>query len=187
MSTGSLPFVSADGTISADLELPESLRSELAKPYGPILVEEDLAGHLRGCRKIIAIGDMVNVSLAKMGIQPDIMIFDYHTQRGPCQEETKKALRETEGSFIKVTNPPGKLSAELWNAIARSLKTDKVVKIEVKGEEDLASLACIELGDSGDCVIYGIPNEGITVIRIDEDIRRVVSGILSRMQPGQKR
>lgn len=182
MSTGSLPFVSADRTISADLELPDDLRGELAKPYGPILSEEDLAGHIRGCRRVFAIGDMVNASLVRMGIEPDIMIFDYHTQRGPCEEETKEILKSVEGANIKVTNPQGKLSADLWNAIAKSTKSVRKTKIEVKGEEDLASLACIELADMGDCVIYGIPNEGISVIRIDEDIKRIVSNLLSRMR-----
>jgi uncharacterized protein (UPF0218 family) len=182
MSTGSLPFVSADRTISADLELPDGLRDELAKPYGPILSEEDLAGHIRGCRRVYAIGDMVNASLKRMGIDPDIMIFDYHTQREPCEEETKDILKSVDGTNIKVTNPRGKLSAELWNAIAKSTKSGRKTKIEVKGEEDLASLACIELADMGDCVIYGIPNEGISVIRIDEDIKRIVGNLLSKMR-----
>ena len=174
--------MSADRTISADLELPDDLRDELAKPYGPILTEEGLAGHIRGCRRVYAIGDMVNASLVRMGIDPDIMIFDYHTQRGPCDEETKELLKRVEGVNIKVTNPQGKLTSELWNAIAKSTKSQKKTKIEVKGEEDLASLACIELADTGDCVIYGVPNEGISVIRIDEDIKRIVGSLLSRMR-----
>jgi GTP-dependent dephospho-CoA kinase len=185
MSTGNLPFVSADRTISADLELPDDIRDDLAKPYGPILSEEDLAGHIRGCRRVFAIGDMVNVSLVRMGIDPDVMIFDYHTQRGPCEEETKEILKRVEGVSIKVTNPQGKLTADLWNAIAKSTKSAKKTKIEVKGEEDLAALACIELADTGDCVIYGIPNEGISVIRIDENIKSVVSSLLSRMRTGR--
>jgi GTP-dependent dephospho-CoA kinase len=176
--------VSADGTISTDLQLPESLRAELAKPYGPVLNEIDLAGHLRGCRRIMAIGDVVSSNLVEMGIEPDLMIFDYHTERGPCGEETKDLLKKVEGANIKVQNPPGKLTAELWNAIARTLKAGKKAKIEVTGEEDLASLACIALAETGDCVIYGIPNEGISVIRVDEDIQKVIGGVLSQMHSG---
>jgi len=187
MSTGNLPCESADRTISTDLELPDGLRAELAKPYGPISTEEDLAGHMRGCRRVFAIGDMVNMSLVRMGIEPDIMIFDYHTQRGPCEDEVKEALKRIEAATVKVTNPQGMLTAELWNAIARSVKSGKRTKIEVKGEEDLASLACVAIADRGDCVIYGVPNEGISVIRIEEDIKKVVGGILSRMRVGQKR
>ncbi len=182
MSTGNTPFVSADRTISSDLILPDSLRAELAKPYGPILGEEDLAGHIRGCKRIFAIGDMVNMSLIRMGIEPDIMVFDYHTQRGPCEEDIKEVLKRIDAPTIKVTNPQGLLTAELWNAISRSIRTGKRVKIEVKGEEDLASLACVSIADMGDCVIYGVPNEGISVIRIEENIKEVVDGILLRMR-----
>jgi len=181
MSTGSLHFVSADRTIAIDLHLPDGLRAELAKPYGPVLNEVDLAGHLRGCGRVLAIGDMVGASLVKMDIEPDLMIFDLKTARGPCDEETKDLLRKVGGASVKVNNPPGKLTAELWNAVVKALKTGKKTKIEVSGEEDLASLACIELGETGDCVIYGIPNEGISVIRLDEDIKSKIGGILSQM------
>ena len=181
MSTGSLHFVSADGTINSDMQLPESLRAELAKPYGPVLNEIDLAGHIRGCRRIMAIGDVVGANLVEMDIEPDLMVFDLHTERGPCDEGTKELLKKAEGAVIKVQNPPGKLTAELWNAIAKALKSGKQTKIEVSGEEDLASLACIALADTGDCVIYGIPNQGISVIRVDEDIKEIIGGLLSQM------
>ena len=187
MSTGNSPCVSADGTISTDLELPDGLRAELARPYGPVSAEEDLAGHMRGCGRVFAIGDMVNMSLARMGIEPDIMIFDYCTQRGPCEDEVREALRRIEATTVKVTNPKGVLTAELWNTIAKSVRSEIRTKIEVRGEEDLASLACIAIADRGDCVIYGVPNEGISVIRVGEDIKKVVGGILSRMRAGQKR
>jgi len=187
MSTGSLPFVSADGTIAVDLSLPDELRAELAKPYGPVLNEVDLAGHLRGCHRILAIGDMVSESLVKMEIESDLLVFDNRTERGPCGEETKNLLRKADGANVKVENPSGKLTAELWNAVAKALKAGKKTKIEVSGEEDLASLACIELGDAGDCVIYGIPNQGISVIRIDENIKATVGGLLSRMRSETKR
>jgi uncharacterized protein (UPF0218 family) len=181
-----MPFASADGTIAVDLLLPDELRAELAKPFGPVLNEVDLAGHLRGCRRIMAIGDMVGASLVKMGIEPDLMVYDNRTERGPCDEETKGLLRKIEGASMKADNPPGKLTAELWNAVNKAIKAAKKTKIEVSGEEDLASLACIELGDAGDCVIYGIPNQGISVIRIDDEIKRNIGDILSRMSPEKR-
>jgi hypothetical protein len=179
--------VSADGTIAVDLDLPDALRADLAKPFGPVLTEEDLPGHLRGCRKMYAIGDMVGISLIKIGISPDLMIYDFRTERGPCDEDSKNLIRKMEGSNLKVANPAGRLTSDLWNAVAKAIKSDKKTKIEVDGEEDLASLACIALGEMGDCVIYGIPNEGISVIRIDEDIKNIMGGILSRMHSETKR
>ena len=181
MSTGSLPFVSADRTISKDLLLPDSLREELAKPIGPIISSHEVAGYIRGCGRIYSVGDMVTTSLLEVGIEPDIMIFDFKTQRGPCDADTIRRLHMADGGTIKVENPPGRLTAELWNAIAKSSKSNKSMKIEVKGEEDMASLACIEIADIGDCVIYGIPDEGISAIRIDDEVKKIVRAILLKM------
>ncbi|MDH4123027.1 MAG: DUF359 domain-containing protein [Thermoplasmata archaeon] len=186
MSTGSLPFVSADRTISRDLTLPDELRAELARPYGTVIEAHLLPGYLRGCRRMLAVGDIVNKSLIEIGIQPDIMIFDCSTQRGPCDESTIKVLQKVEAQNIKVDNPSGSLTANLWNAIVRSLISGKKTKIEVHGEEDLASLACIELAGEGDCVIYGIPDEGISVIRINEGIKTIVRNILIKMAQGRR-
>lgn len=183
MLTGSLPFVSADRTISIDLQLPDSLREELAKPIGPIIAAHEVAGYIRGCGKIYSVGDMVTTSLLEVGIEPDVMIFDFRTQRGPCDPETIKTLQLAEGGIMRIDNPSGKLTANLWNAIAKSSKSNKKTKIEVKGEEDLASLACIEIADIGDCVIYGIPDEGISTIRIDEEVKKIVRTILMKMAP----
>ena len=187
MSTGSLPFVSADNTILSDLILPDSLRGELAKSFAPVIDAHDVAGYLRGCGRTFAVGDIVTTSLIEMGISPDITIIDYRTQRGPCEEDIRKALQKLEGATVKVDNPSGRITPELWNAIAKAAKSSKRTKIEVQGEEDLASLACIEIAEIGDCVIYGIPNEGISVIRIDEEIKKVIRGVLQKMAACEQR
>ncbi|MEM2838994.1 MAG: DUF359 domain-containing protein [Thermoplasmata archaeon] len=185
MPTENLPFVSADGALRNDLQLPDGLRAELARPIGPVISAHEVAGYLRGCGKIYAIGDIVTVSLLAVGIEPDIMIYDLRSQRGPCDRETILRLQQTPGVTVRVDNPPGRLTTTLWDAILKASKTRKRVKIEVKGEEDLASLACIELADIGDCVIYGIPDEGISALRIDEDVKSICRNILMRMASGR--
>lgn len=180
MSTESLPFESDDGTISVDLILPESMRELLAKPFGPVVNEEELSNQLLGCGRIFTVGDIVTATFIGKGKPPDVMIFDCKTKRGPF-EEIKEVLRGVEGRNVTVTNPPGKLTAELWNAIAKAIGSERRTKIYVRGEEDLASLVCVRLGSMGDCVIYGIPDEGIAIIRIDSGIREKVRDVLGQM------
>jgi len=184
MTTESLPFVSANGALERDLLLPNSLRERLSKPIGPVISAHEVVGHLRGCGKIYAVGDIVTVSLLEAGIEPDVMIYDLRSQRGPCDGEIIAKLRRAPGNTVKVENPPGRLTVDLWKAIFDASRSNRRIKIEVKGEEDLASLACIELADIGDCVIYGIPNEGMSVIRIGEDVKKICRDILMRMKSG---
>lgn len=184
MSTGNLPFVFADKSLKKDLLLPNIIRKKLAKPIGPVIASHEVAGHLRGCGRIFAVGDIVTVSLLDIGIVPDVMIYDFRSQRGPCNSDIIYRLHKAPGMILRVENPPGRLAVELWNAILRASRSDKNVKIEVEGEEDLASLACIELAEDGDCVIYGIPDEGISAIRVNKEVKEICREILMLMASG---
>lgn len=184
MSTESSPFESDDGTITIDLDLPEFLRETLSKPFGPVVTEDELKRYIDDCDRVIAVGDIVTETLIRKNILPHVMIVDFQTRRGPF-EEIRDTLRKVDAETITVANPPGKLTAELWNAVAKSIGSARRTKIIVSGEEDLASLAAIMLSDRGDCVIYGIPDEGIAVIRIDAEIRKKAKDILEQMISGR--
>jgi len=184
MSTENSPFESAERRIDFDLELPEYMREELSRPFGPVFQETELSEYLSDCDQIIAVGDMVCATLVKRGIVPKMMIYDCRTERGPC-DVSCEIMENAPGKSVTVDNTAGKLTAMLWNAVADSLESGNITKIRVVGEEDLASLAAIMLADTGDCVIYGIPNEGITVIRTDSEIKSQVKTLLERMRSGR--
>ncbi|HDP96817.1 MAG TPA: DUF359 domain-containing protein [Euryarchaeota archaeon] len=180
MSTGSLRFVSDDGRTSHDLSLPEELRERLSKPFGTVASEERLSEIIGSCTRVISVGDIVSWTLLSRGFEPQLMVFDRRTRRGPCDKMER--LRRTEGALeLKVKNPPGRLSASLWNAVTSALRSRRRTEIEVDGEEDLASLACIYQADKGDCVIYGIPDVGIDVVEVNEEMKDTVAGILQNM------
>ena len=54
-------------------------------------------------------------------------------------------------------------------------------RIEIEGEEDLASLAAIFLAPSNVTVIYGLPDKGVLVVNPDSDIKRRVKEIIDKM------
>jgi len=181
---GSLRFVSDDGKISYDLLLPEELRERLSKPFGAVLSGELIGERLKGYARIISVGDMVSWSLLSGGVEPHLVVFDMRTRRGPCDK--LKQYRGTEGVLkLKAKNPSGRLSASLWNAVAGALRSRNRTEIEVDGEEDLASLACIYLANPGDCVIYGIPDVGIDIVEVNEETKEIVAGILQQMTIGR--
>ena len=82
---------------------------------------------------------------------------------------------------VKVVNHPGTISDELWKAIKDSIDSGGNVRIEVDGEEDLASLAAISLSKIGTKVIYGMPDKGMVVVDVDQQSKARVNSLLEHM------
>jgi hypothetical protein len=56
------------------------------------------------------------------------------------------------------------------------------VRIEIDGEEDLASLVCIVTAPMGSLVIYGVPGKGMTVVTVDSRTKAWSQKALDRMK-----
>ena len=96
-------------------------------------------------------------------------------------------MKETIQSYgkihIKIQNPPGTITDELWDAIETVYKNLQKGPycIEVEGEEDLASLAAIYLAPGGVTVIYGLPNKGVVVVKATRSHKQKVKEVLDKM------
>jgi len=86
-------------------------------------------------------------------------------------------------THLTIKNPPGTITDELWDAIKKVYQNpqDQPVRIEVDGEEDLASLAAIYLAPRGVTVIYGLPNKGVVVVKATEAHKQKVKEVLDKM------
>lgn len=153
--------------------IPEEKKEELRKPLGKV-VREIERGDIEG--KIISVGDMVTTKLHEKGIIPDIAIVDYRLER----KEYKREFYAEEK--IKVKNPAGRITRQLWNAIATAYTLNKKVLIEVEGEEDLAALPAIYLAPPGATVIYGLPSMGMVVVKVGKEERRKVEEFLKGLE-----
>ncbi len=154
--------------------LPDDKKEELRKPLGKItnkVEKEDLKG------KIVSVGDAVTMSLEKEGIKPDIAIVDYKIERRGYEGKNFSA-----GKIIKVKNPAGKITRELWNAIATAYIENKKTLIEVDGEEDLAALPAIYLAPDNTTVIYGMPSKGMVVVNVGKKERNIVEKFLKSLE-----
>lgn len=87
-----------------------------------------------------------------------------------------------EEEIKKVSNPPGLITDELWDAIEESYGSQKKVRIEVDGEEDLAALPAIYLAPSGTNVLYGLPSRGIVLVKVGNDEKDKVLSFLKKME-----
>ena len=54
--------------------------------------------------------------------------------------------------------------------------------IEVDGEEDLATLACIHIFEVGGTVVYGQPDAGLVLVTITDEKKSEIADMLKEME-----
>jgi GTP-dependent dephospho-CoA kinase len=161
--------------------VPESLRPSLAKKYGPVYSGPEADRRILRLERFGACGDRVTERCLQLGRPPLIGIVDYKTQRNdPIPRNAFRALAAVR--HVKVRNPPGLLTESLRKAV-RDLVRSGGGLIEVDGEEDLGSLALVESLPAGATVIYGIPGEGVSFVRVDAVAKEHVRQLIAQMEP----
>ncbi len=163
--------------------LPKELRGKLKEPIGELVDEKKLIKILKKEKFIVSIGDMVTYTLLKHDIKPVFCIVDYHTRRGKCSEEVIKKIKEFGKTSVTVDNPKGIISDDLINSIKKGFKNLEPgrMKIEVNGEEDLASLPVILYAPSVVTIIYGLPDKGVLVIKPTKENKKKTKEVLDKM------
>jgi len=163
--------------------LPNDLRDALKEPLGRLVNEQELLKLLSHERYIVSVGDLVTFTLLNNGIKPVLCIVDYTIKRKEYSSEMKEKIKNFGTTHIRVKNPPGTITDELWNTIESAYKNLEKgpLCIEVDGEEDLAALAAIFLAPADVTVIYGLPNKGVVIVKVNEAHKNKVKEILDRM------
>jgi uncharacterized protein (UPF0218 family) len=165
------------------LSLPESLRSELKGPLGPVITDtDDLISAVEG--PLVSVGDIVTYHLETAGRTPDVALFDARTKREPVDNAVGAALAEED---VRVENPAGTLTEELLSALRAAIDAETPVRIRVDGEEDLAALPAILAVPEGTSVVYGQPDEGMVHVRVTPERRERSHEILARMDGDTER
>ncbi|MBZ3935137.1 GTP-dependent dephospho-CoA kinase family protein [Methanimicrococcus blatticola] len=165
-------------------DLPVELRPRLKKPYGALYpgdhpsVVDQIKAHLDESF-VIAVGDVTTYNLFKAGVRPRLCLIDQYTKRTAVSKAISAVTSRTDYVNIYVKNPAGMLSSEMVLAIKEALASDeKHICICVDGEEDLATLPVIALADVGSLVLYGQPDEGLVCVKVTEDKKEEMNGML---------
>lgn len=181
MSTESSPSEFGEDFPEHDLRLPDELREELSKEIGEVVTAtETLRERLAGCPKVICVGDVVTMTLLEMDIEPDVAVFDYRTQRSE-DRRAKERIAGMTGTLVRVRNPQGMITRDLWRAVRDAVRGQGRVKVEVAGEEDLAALVALACSPEGAYVIYGLPGRGLMLVPVDGTTRAIATGAIRRM------
>ena len=166
------------------LTLPDELRGALKDPLGPI--ETDAEALLeRAEAPIVAVGDVVTYHLLEAGRPPDVAVVDGRTKRREVDAEIREAV--TTGASLEIENPPATITEELVRALRGALEADDSTTILVDGEEDLAALPAIVAAPDGASVVYGQPDEGMVLVRVDPEVRAELRDLLERLEGDHER
>jgi len=163
--------------------LPDNLRDLLKEPIGQLVNEKELLKLIRKEKYIVSIGDLVTYTLLKHEIEPVFCIVDFKTRRGECSSEIIDLIKSFGKKSIVVQNPPATISDDLWNVIEMAYENLGIgsLRVEIEGEEDLASLVAIYLAPSDVTIIYGLPDKGVLVVKPTRENKKFVKDILDKM------
>lgn len=160
--------------------VPDSLRPTLAERYGPVYSGVDADRRIAALGTFGSCGDLVTARALELGHPPLVGIVDYKTRRGePIPPERFKELAAR--GTLRVRNPPGQLTESLRTAVRATIEAGGGL-IEVDGEEDMGSLALVESLPDGATVIYGIPGEGVSFVRVDAVSKAHVRKLIAQME-----
>jgi len=165
------------------LKLTNELRARLKFPLGELLKgapDQNMRKVLEVIekekpRRIVCVGDVVSRNAIKAGVPVDVRVIDNRIMRketGPVKLEAKRIL------YVK--NPPGMLNLTAWQALSEAIERGDSLMV-VEGEEDLLTLAAIVEAPVMSIVIYGQPEEGIVIVRVDEKKKREIHAIINAM------
>jgi len=163
------------------LKLPESLRETLKKPFGELLSDLE---ELKRNKNIICVGDETSRISLNLGLKPKILVYDGRIKR----EFTPipSIIRDFNAKEVRVDNPAGYITKESFEAIYSALRDIKRVKIRIDGEEDLLTIAAIELAPEGSMVLYGQPDQGLVVAKVTKENKEKVRRILNQMEESKQ-
>jgi uncharacterized protein (UPF0218 family) len=147
---------------------PESARSELKKPLGELSDLGSLMSKFQN-RKLIAVGDVIVLSLLEKGIRPFISVYDFQTMRKGISAAQKEKLGQAFPNALLAENPAGGISEDLEKKCKQISKNGGAIL--VKGEEDLATLVFMRLSIDNSVILYGQPNQGVVAVECTKESR----------------
>lgn len=163
------------------LKLPESLREKLKEPFGEILAGLD---ELKHNKNIICVGDETSKIALEFGLKPKVLVYDGKIKREFVP--IPAIIRNFKATEIRIKNPAGYITWESFEAIYAGLTGFGRVKIRVDGEEDLLTIAAIDLAPAGSIVIYGQPHEGLVVVKVNKESKERAKKVLEQMDIEKK-
>ena len=162
------------------MHLPQNLRESLKKPLGFLIkdsetTKENILKYIPQGSFVITVGDATTEKLIKYEILPSLHIVD-----GLEKRTKRELLSSNTKTTLSCNNPAAQITQESIDVIKKALK-EPPARIMVIGEEDLLVLPVCVYSPENSVVLYGQPNEGLVIVRINSEIRNKAQSIMNSM------
>lgn len=170
------------------LKLPKYLRSRLRVPLGKTFlgreeewqkVAERVLRYINIMERVmvIAVGDIIAMSLEKVGFIPDVKIIDFRSRRKAIESiaSASSGLKSSKqvSSLINIAGTINiNTSLELKKTIQKAVMEKKKYWFIVEGEEDLLALPAILFAPLGSVVLYGQMDLGVVAVTVTEEKKK---------------
>jgi uncharacterized protein (UPF0218 family) len=144
------------------------------------VTDAELKLHLDHNIKCIVVGDESAITLFKHNYDIKLAIVDFQTRRRKDKKLQLEVSKIGE-KVLKVHNPAGTITDELWSAIEQGLSESEPVRIEVTGEEDLAFIPCMLMAPEDMVIVYGYPGKGLVLAYVNTKNRQLAQEALDSM------
>ena len=152
-----------------------AIKTKLKKPFGKIV---KINSKLKP-KNLIAVGDISVSQLLKYKILPKISIVDFYVQRKLTFQNLTQLGFGSANADVIVKNPAGTISKSLILQIEKAISSTNSTVILVDGEEDLAAIPAILLAPFGFTIVYGQPNRGAVIIKVDDKTKDTLTKTLN--------
>ena len=164
------------------MRLPEHLREQLKIPLGTLIpntqvTKGSIEQNIQGSSYIITVGDATTEKMIGFGIVPSLQIIDSVEKREKRQPPESSSVKTN----LTCDNPAAEITSQSIEIIKKSLQSPTPVRITVNGEEDLLVIPVCIFAPDGAIVMYGQPNEGLVIVRVDDKIRNKTQRLLDSM------
>ena len=174
-----------DAIVRGTLTLPLSMRAELKKPLGQLLLGEP-SETVEELRRILCygeppmfavVGDFTTKNVLEAGLEPDVVVVDHRVMRVDVDP-----LDHAERRILRCDNRQGTVDAQAWAVLEEAVSLKSSATVIVEGEEDLLVLPLILLMPGGALIVYGQPREGMVVVEASRERKGWAEEFLARME-----
>ncbi|MDE1764376.1 MAG: GTP-dependent dephospho-CoA kinase family protein [Thaumarchaeota archaeon] len=125
---------------------------------------------------LITVGDATAEKMTAFGLGPSLQIVD------SLEKRHKRALPVGNvRTTLHCANPAAHITDESVSVIKKALVEKPPVRIIVDGEEDLLVLPAVLYAPDNSIIMYGQPNEGLVIVKVNDKTRKTAKKIMDSM------
>lgn len=164
------------------MKLPTELREKLKIPLGKLIpdketTKENISKLITNNSILVTVGDATTQKMLDYRFIPSIQIVDGQEKR--VKRQLPKEIKTKTNLFCD--NPAGEITDGAIDMIKKAFQSKFPVRITINGEEDLLVIPVCIYAPEGSLVLYGQPNEGLVIVKIDSAIKNKTKSILNSM------